>query len=181
MSRVGKKPIAIPEGVTVVVGQGEVKIRGAKGELSYNIPQDLAAEVRGQEVIVSRKNDSKTAKSLHGLLARVIKNATFGVTVGWSKTLELVGTGYRARVDGGNLVLSIGFSHPVVISPPEGITLAVSENKVTVSGADKAIIGQVAANIRKVRPPEPYQGKGIRYEGEYVRKKAGKSAKTAVA
>ena len=177
MSRIGKKPIQVPESVKVNVKGNLVKISGAKGEMSYKIPQGLDVELENGTVQVIKKSKSPLAQKLYGLFARLLSNGITGVEEGWKKTLALIGTGYRARVDGNSLVLALGFSHPVKFDPPEGISFSVEENKITVSGIDKHMVGQVAANIRDARPPEPYQGKGVRYENEYVRRKAGKSAK----
>lgn len=181
MSRVGKKPLKIVEGVSIRVDGQTAKVCGPKGELEYTIPAGITAKVEGDELLISRDSEIKFVKSLHGTVQRVLDNAIKGTSRGWSKILELVGTGYRARLEGGSLVLAIGFSHPVKFNPPEGITFDVEENNITVSGADRHLVGQVAANVRAVRPPEPYKGKGIKYVGEYVRRKAGKAAKTATA
>lgn len=179
MSRIGRKPIPIPEGVSLKKEGESVVVAGPKGQLTVRIPSQLTVEVDQQAAAtVQRKAETTSARALHGLFASKLANAIFGVTNGWSKTLVLVGTGYRARVDGESLILSLGFSHPIKVDPPEGISFSVSENKVTVAGLDREIVGQVAASIRAARPPEPYKGKGVRYEDEYVRRKAGKSAKT---
>lgn len=177
MSRIAKKPIKIKEGVRVFADGPRVVVSGPKGELSYVLPPFLSVRVTGDEVFLERKEETKSAKSGHGLFYRLVLGAVTGVSEGWEKTLELVGTGYRARLDGKNIVLSIGFSHPVVVSSPEGISFSVEENRIKVSGADKQLVGQIASNIRRVRPPEPYKGKGIRLLGEEVRRKAGKAAK----
>lgn len=181
MSRVGKKPLKVKEGVTVTVDGQTVKVAGPKGELTYELPAGIGAKLEEGELLISRDSEEKFVKSLHGTMQRVLDNAQKGVTDGWSKTLELVGTGYRARLEGPSLILAIGFSHPVKFDPPEGIAFSVEENNITISGIDRQLVGQTAANIRAVRPPEPYKGKGIKYVGEYVRRKAGKAAKTATA
>lgn len=181
MSRVGKKPIQIPEGVNVRLDARVLMVSGPKGELSHKIPRLLEVSLEDSHIIIKRKNDSKTAKSLHGLYARLIRNSVKGVLEGWTKALELVGTGYRARLEGDSLVLSVGFSHPLRIKPPSGISFSVEEGKITVSGVSKYLVGQAAANIRRVRPPEHYKGKGIRYEGEEIRLKPGKAAKAGPA
>lgn len=181
MSRVGKKPLNIPENVVVSVEGLNVKISGPKGELDCSLPAGIEVKVKDGQLLVSRLQDTKFIKSLHGTTQRVLGNALKGVLQSWEKTLELVGTGYRARLEGGALVLAIGFSHPVKFDPPEGISFSVEENKVTVSGRDRHLVGQVAANIRAVRPPEPYKGKGVRYLDEYVRRKSGKAAKAVAA
>lgn len=178
MSRIGKKPINIPDEVTVSVVDSELVVSGPKGELRQTIPPRLMVTVKDKKVFVERRGDSKSVKALHGLTARLIQNAIVGVTDGWNKELELVGTGYRASVQGDKLVLTIGFSHPVEVEIPEGVSISVEKNtKIIVSGIDKYLVGQVAANIRKLRPPEPYQGKGIKYAEEEIRRKPGKSAK----
>lgn len=181
MSRIGKKPIKTVSEVKVEVEGQEITVSGPKGQLSYELPKALLARIEGDGIYIERKEETKSAKSLHGLFHRLISNGIKGVSQGRIKSLELVGTGYRAKMDGRNIVLSIGFSHPVIIEPPEGITLSVEENRINVSGIDKSLVGQTAANIRKIRPPEPYKGKGIRYVGEYVRRKPGKAAKVGVA
>lgn len=181
MSKIGKKPLTVAPGVSVNIEGRAVKIIGPKGELEYTLPSNIELKTEGGQLVVSRKQDIKQVRSLHGTIARILENALKGVTEGWGKTLELVGTGYRARLEGASLVLAIGFSHPVKFDPPTGISFAIEENKITISGIDRHLVGQVAANIRAVRPPEPYKGKGIRYTDEYVRRKAGKAAKTATA
>lgn len=177
MSRIGKKPIQVPDTVKVNIEGNLIKVSGVKGEMTYQIPQELGVEVENGTVQVVKKGKSALAQKLYGLFARLLSNGIAGVERGWGKTLALIGTGYRARIEGKSLVLALGFSHPVKFDPPEGISFSVEENKVIVSGIDRHIVGQVAANIRAARPPEPYQGKGVRYENEYVRRKAGKSAK----
>lgn len=177
MSRIGKKTIKLTDGVTVTSTTGKVVISGSKGELSLALPKGIDVLVENGEIKVSRQTDDKQAKSLHGSIQRTLVNSIEGVTSGWTKKLELVGTGYRARLEGNSLVLTIGFSHPVKIDPPSGITLSVEENKILVSGIDRHLVGQIAANIKDVRPPDSYKGKGIRYEGEKVRRKPGKAAK----
>lgn len=177
MSRIGAKAINIPEDTEVSVEGRLVKTSGPKGELEFRLPAEIEVKSEDGKILVGRKRNSKQARSLHGTVNRIIRNNLKGVSEGWSKTLELVGTGYRARLEGSALVLSIGYSHPVKVEAPEGISFSVEENKVTVSGTDKVLVGQVAANIRKVRPPEPYKGKGIKYIDEIVRRKAGKATK----
>lgn len=180
MSRVGRKPIPVPENVSLKIERNTVAVAGPKGELAYKIPDGLEVTQEDRVLTVARRENSLLRPGIYGLFARILGSAIAGVTNGWGKTLVLIGTGYRARLEGGSLVLTLGFSHPVRFDPPEGVSFAVSENKVVVSGIDRGVVGQIAANIRATRPPEPYQGKGVRYEGEYVRKKAGKSAKTGV-
>lgn len=182
MSRIGIKPVQIPENVNVAVEGKTVKVSGPKGELEFILPEPITARAQAAKVLVERRRNSKIAKALHGTANRQIKNMVTGVNEGWSKNLELVGTGYRARLEGQSLVLNVGFSHPIKVSTPEGISFSVEENtKVKIEGIDKTLVGQAAANIRAIRPPEPYKGKGIRYEDEVVRRKAGKAAKAGPA
>lgn len=175
MSKIGKRPILIPEGVTVTIDGQTVKFAGSKGELTVVLPPQLKAKIADGSIKVERSLDTKPVKSLHGTFARLMLDSVRGVSEGWTKTLELVGTGFRARLEGNNLVLAVGFSHNVQVAQPQDITFELDENKIKVSGADRHIVGQTAANIRKVRPPEPYKGKGIKYEDEIIRKKAGKA------
>ena len=178
MSRIGKLPIPLPQGVTVNIDGQNISVKGPKGELSLTVAEPIKITLEDNSVIVSRPNDEAVSKSLHGLTRTLIANNVHGVSTGFSKSLEIIGTGYRAASKGANIELALGFSHPVVVEPPKGITLAVEgNNKIIVSGVDKQAVGEVAANIRKLRKPEPYKGKGIRYEGEFVRRKAGKSGK----
>lgn len=178
MSRMGKRPVAIPAGVTVTVDGDVVRVKGQKTELSHPVLTGTYVSVEGAEVKVSA--DRLTRNPAFGTMRAQIANMVAGVTAGFSKTLEIVGTGYRAQMDGTKLVLQLGFSHPVEFVPPAGITVKVeSPTRVTISGADKYLVGQVAANIRGYRPPEPYKGKGVKYEGEYIRRKAGKAAGSA--
>jgi len=179
MSRIGKKPIAVPAGVTIDISpENFVTVKGPKGELSQKIHQDMAIEVTDGQLTVTRPSDMKMHRSLHGLSRTLIANMVEGVVNGYSKSLELVGVGYRAQKQGNKLVLTVGYSHPVEFEEADGIKLeAPATNKVIVSGIDKQKVGAVAANIRSVREPEPYKGKGIRYEGEYVRRKEGKTGK----
>ncbi len=177
MSRIGKTPIQVPKDVTITVAGKNVVVKGPKGELSEHLPESITVTSREGVVEVTRKGDDKKVKSLHGFVRAKIAGDIIGVTTGWTKTLELSGVGYRASVAGVNLVLTIGFSHPVTIVPPPGIAFSVNEGKIVVSGADKHSVGQVAASIRAIKKPEPYKGKGIRYAGEHIRKKAGKAAK----
>lgn len=178
MSRVGKKPVPIPSGVQVTIADGVVKVKGPKVELQHVILAGTAVAIDGNEVKVSAEKISRNPA--FGTMRAQIANMVTGVTTGFSKTLEIVGTGYRANMEGKKLVLQLGFSHPVEFMTPEGITIKVeSPTRVTISGADKAQVGQVAADIRGYRPPEPYKGKGVKYEGEYIRRKAGKAAGSA--
>jgi len=179
MSRVGLKPIEVPNGVTVTINDNNVvAVKGPKGELVRTFHPDMKIILEGNVVRVERPSDSKEHRSLHGTTASLISNMVEGVTKGYEKNLELVGVGYRASKQGKNLILNVGYSHPVEIVPEEGIEIEVNgNNKVVVKGISKERVGAVAANIRAVRPPEPYKGKGIRYEGENVRRKEGKTGK----
>lgn len=182
MSRIGQQPVSIPEGVTVKIDDGQVIVIGPKGELSQSVRPELKVTLQDNQILVTRKKDDRLSRSLHGLTRALIANLIIGVTEGFSKTLKLVGTGYRVQDKEGKLALSLGFSHPVIIKPVEGIELEVEGNDtIVVSGIDKALVGQTAAEIRAVRPPEPYKGKGIRYEGEKVKKKPGKAGRAGVA
>ena len=177
MSRVGGAGIVIPSGVEVKVEDSSVFVNGPKGALDLNLNPQVSVEIADGKVLVKRSGNDRVSRSLHGLTRALINNMIVGVSTGWTKNLEMVGVGYRAQGGGDTLTLSVGFSHPVVVKSPQGITFAVSENtKIAVSGIDRNLVGQVAANVRAVKPPEPYKGKGIRYAGEYVRKKAGKAA-----
>lgn len=178
MSRIGNALIIIPSGVNITTEGQNITVAGPLGQLSFGINPKVKVAVEEGNVKVSRKKEDKFSKSLHGLTRSLIANMVVGVEKGWSKKLELIGVGFRAQVQGDKLTLAVGFSHPVEITAPGGIKFEVLDNtKITVSGIDKILVGQIAANIRKVRPPEPYQGKGIRYSGEYVRRKAGKAGK----
>lgn len=179
MSRIGNKEIIIPQNVQVELGS-KVVVKGPKGELSLMIPSKIVVEKKEAVLRVSRKDEDKESKSLHGLIRSLIANMVVGVTDGYKKTLELSGIGFRANLTGNKLVLNVGFSHLVEIEPSEGVTFAVSGNKIAVSGIDKEVVGRVAAQIRKVRPPDAYKGKGIKYEGEVLRLKPGKAAKAGV-
>lgn len=178
MSRVGKNPIEIPSGVKITLKDGMLTVKGPKGELAQPIHNDITVSVEENQVVVTRPSDNKSHRALHGTTRANIQNMVTGVTDGFKKSLELVGVGYKADLLGKNLVLNIGYSHQVAFFPPEGIIFEVSSaTAMSVSGIDKQLVGQVAAKIRAVRPPEPYKGKGIRYTGEYIRRKAGKTAK----
>ena len=179
MSRIGNLPVAIPSGVEVTVEGQTVTVKGAKGELTRTFHDLMTIAVEGETVVVTRPDDSREAKSLHGLTRTLIANMVEGVSKGFTKKLELVGVGYRAALKGTDLEIQLGYSHPVVVKAPEGIAFEVpSQTEIIVSGISKEKVGQVAADIRKWRKPEPYKGKGIRYEGEYVRRKLGKAAKS---
>jgi large subunit ribosomal protein L6 len=177
MSRIGKKPILIPESVEVTIEEdGLVKVKGPKGELSLKLVPEIQIEKKKDQLIVFPQKETKKSKAFWGLYRTLIANNIVGVTKGYQKQLEIEGLGYKAELKGKNLVLHVGFSHPVEIAPPEGIEFQVEGKTITVSGIDKQLVGQVAADIRAVRPPEPYKGKGIRYVGEVIRKKVGKKA-----
>ena len=176
MSRVGRMPIEIPAGVTVDLQGQHITVKGPKGELSRDIHEDIKVAVEGNEILVTRPSDNKNHRALHGLTRALVANMVTGVHNGFSKKLEINGVGYRAAKQGNKLVLTLGFSHPVEMEAPAGITIDVpNQTEIVVSGADKEVVGAVAADIRKWRKPEPYKGKGIRYEGEVVRRKAGKA------
>ena len=177
MSRIGRKPIPVPAGVDVTIEPGAVSVKGPKGTLSEAIHRDITVTQEGAEILVTRPTDRGPHRALHGLSRSLIANMVEGVTAGFAKTLEIQGVGYRATLKGKNLELALGYSHPVVIEAPEGIEFEVPQpTRVVVKGFDKQLVGEIAANIRKKRPPEPYKGKGIRYEGEYVARKVGKRA-----
>ncbi|BFJ84186.1 50S ribosomal protein L6 [Ruthenibacterium sp. CLA-JM-H11] len=180
MSRIGRKPIVIPAGVEVTVNGQNVTVKGPKGTLNSNIHPMITAKVENGEVVVTRPNDEKEARSLHGLTRTNIQNMVEGVTHGFKKELEIQGVGYRAAKQGKDLVMNLGFSHQVVMPEPEGITIEVPDPlKIVINGIDKQRVGQFAAEVREKRPPEPYKGKGIRYVGEYVAHKEGKAGKGA--
>lgn len=182
MSRIGNAPITIPTGVTVEIKEQTVKISGPKGNLGLKVNPAVSIELESEKMMVKRKNELKKSKSLHGLTRNLLSNMVVGVNQGWEKNLELSGVGFRAESSGNKLILNVGFSHPVNIEAPEGINFNVSDNtKIRVWGIDKQLVGQIAANIKKVRIPDVYKGKGIRFAGEYIRKKVGKSAKVGAA
>lgn len=179
MSRIGKLPINIPGGVTITVGDDNtVNVKGPKGELSEKISPEMQLSMENGVMSVKRPSDQKQHRALHGLSRTLINNMVVGVTEGYQKNLDIVGVGYRAQMQGAKLVLNVGYSHPVEFEPPEGITYeAPAPNRISVKGINKQQVGQLAADIRKVRPPEPYKGKGIKYENETVRRKEGKTGK----
>jgi len=178
MSRIGRLPIDIPAGVTVSIDGQQVAVKGPKGELALVIAEPIKASIEENQVLVTRPDDERTSRSLHGLTRTLIANQIIGVTTGYTKSLEVVGTGYRVAAKGSGVEFALGYSHPISVEPPAGITFTVEgNNKLTVNGIDKQAVGEVAANIRKLRKPEPYKGKGVRYAGEVVRRKAGKSGK----
>jgi large subunit ribosomal protein L6 len=177
MSRIGRKPIELPSSVSVGLSPGRVQVNGPLGELSQHVPTRMTIEQRDGEIVVTRPTERGEDRALHGLTRSLIANMVEGVTKGFEKRLEIQGVGYRAAMRGSALELNVGFSHPVVVQPPPGITFEVpGPTQIVVKGVDKQQVGQIAAEVRRVRPPEPYKGKGIRYEGEYVRRKVGKRA-----
>ncbi len=178
MSRIGKIPVTVPAGVDITIDGADVTVKGPKGTLSHSVASPITVEKGDEGIEVKRPNDERVAKSLHGLTRTLIANMVVGVTEGYEKKLEIVGTGYRVALKGKSLEFALGFSHPVVVDPPEGITFATEgPTKFSVVGIDKQLVGETAANIRKIRKPEPYKGKGVRYAGEQVRRKAGKTGK----
>ncbi|HZB24041.1 MAG TPA: 50S ribosomal protein L6 [Gaiellaceae bacterium] len=177
MSRIGRRPIELPTSVAVALSPGRVQVNGPLGELSQQIPTRMQIEQKEGEIVVTRPTDRGEDRALHGLTRTLIANMVEGVTKGFEKRLEIQGVGYRAALRGASLELNVGYSHPVVIEPRNGVTFEVPQpTQITVKGTDKQAVGQIASEIRRVRPPEPYKGKGIRYEGEYVRRKVGKRA-----
>jgi large subunit ribosomal protein L6 len=177
MSRIGKQPIPVPSGVEITIGPELVKVKGPKGELSERVARSMEVKQENGEILVTRPTDRGEHRALHGLTRSLIANMVEGVTNGFEKRLEIQGVGYRAQLQGSKLVLALGYSHPVEMDAPEGIDFEVPQpTRVIVRGISKQAVGEVAANIRKARPPEPYKGKGIRYEGEYVARKVGKRA-----
>ncbi len=178
MSRIGKAPIAIPSGVDVTISGQHVTVKGPKGTLSRTIPGEIVVRKEESTLLVERPNDERQNRSLHGLSRTLVNNMVVGVTEGFTKELEIVGVGYRAEAQGANLRLALGFSHPVNVPAPDGITFEIPvQTRVIVKGIDKELVGQVAANIRSIRKPEPYKGKGVRYAGERILRKAGKTGK----
>lgn len=177
MSRIGKIPVEIPAGVEVNINGQDVSVKGPKGTLTMSVASPITAKIDGSTVVVSRPDDERESRSLHGLTRTLIANMVEGVTNGYSKVLEIQGTGYRVNQKGAGLEFQLGFSHPVNVEPPEGITFKVEGNRVTVEGTSKELVGEVASNLRKIRPPEPYKGKGVHYLGENIRRKVGKAGK----
>jgi large subunit ribosomal protein L6 len=179
MSRIGRMPIPIPRGVTVDIHKSSVRVKGPKGEISRDFDPDMQINLEDNQIVIQRPTDHRRHRALHGLTRALLNNMVIGVSQGFTRQLQIEGVGYRAELHGKNLVLNVGYSHPVVIEPPADISFEVERgNRVLrVSGIDKELVGEIAARIRRVRPPEPYKGKGIRYSGEYVRRKAGKAGK----
>jgi len=178
MSRIGRMPIPLPKGVEVKIEGNDVKVKGPKGELARSLHPEMQITMDDENVVVERPSDDKSHRALHGLTRSLVNNMVMGVSEGFKKTLEMIGVGYRAQMEGANVVLQVGYSHPVNIVPMPGVTLALEgNNKIIVTGINKEDVGQQAANIRKVRKPNPYTGKGIKYEGEKIRRKAGKAGR----
>jgi large subunit ribosomal protein L6 len=178
MSRIGRLPIPVPAGVEVKIDGNTVEVKGPKGTLSHVVAAPITVALEDGNVVVTRPDDERTSRSLHGLSRTLIANNIEGVTNGFTKALEIVGTGYRVTAKGSDVEFALGYSHPILVQPPQGITFTVEGNtKISVSGIDKQVVGEVAANLRKLRKPEPYKGQGVRYAGEVVRRKAGKAGK----
>ena len=174
MSKIGKKPIEIPESVTITVAEQAVKVKGPKGELSFKLPKEVELKLNGRQLLVLPVGKSKKTSALWGTIRAVVANMVTGVEKGFKKKLEIEGIGFKAQIQGDDLILNLGFSHPVIFKPPEGVKVSVEKNTIIVSGISLELVGQVAANIRALKKPEPYKGKGIRYAGEIIRRKAGK-------
>jgi large subunit ribosomal protein L6 len=180
MSRIGKLPVAIPSGVSININKNAVVVKGPKGELSRDFPPEIDIKEENGQVVVTRNSDHRVHRSKHGLTRALLNNMVVGVSSGFDRHLNIEGVGYRAAMEGSKLVLNVGYSHPVVFDPPEGIKFEVPDRngrQIIVSGSDKELVGEIAARIRRTRPPEPYKGKGIRYAGEQIRRKAGKAGK----
>jgi large subunit ribosomal protein L6 len=176
MSRIGRRPVAIPSGVTVAVQQGQVSVKGPKGTLAQALPPGIRLEIADGRARFTRPDEQTRTRALHGLARAALANMITGVTQGFARELEIQGVGYRAEVKGKKLALALGFSHPVEVAIPEGLSVSVAESRIKIEGADRARVGQFASDLRELRPPEPYKGKGIRYAGERVRRKVGKAA-----
>jgi len=178
MSRIGKKPVALPKGVKITVNGAEAVVEGAKGKLTCPIPHGISVDSKADSITFARSSDEPQSRAYHGLARALLQNAVTGVTEGWKKELDIKGVGYKATMEGQALRLDLGYSHPIFFDPPNGIQLAVDKNThITVAGIDRQLVGQVAANIRQFRKPEPYKGKGVQYTGEVIRRKAGKTGK----
>jgi len=178
VSRVGRAPVAIPDGVSVAHAEGEVNVKGPKGALSVRIPKGITVEIESEQVRFCRSNEKKRTRALHGLARALVANMVTGVTEGFAKELEVHGVGYKADVSGKTLKLAVGFSHPIDVTIPEELSVSLQEGKIRIEGIDRQLVGQFAADVRSLRPPEPYKGKGIRYVGEQVRRKVGKAGTT---
>ncbi|PZM77988.1 MAG: 50S ribosomal protein L6 [Candidatus Melainabacteria bacterium] len=177
MSRIGKAPITVPKGVTVDLKGNDVKVKGPKGELTRTLRPEIEIKMEEDKLVLTKKNDDRLSRSLHGLSRTLVANMVKGVSDGFEKTLEMTGVGYRAQMEGTKLVMALGYSHPIEIEPPKGLAIAVGKgNVITVTGIDKQAVGDLASAIRETRPPEVYKGKGVRYKGEVIRRKAGKAA-----
>jgi large subunit ribosomal protein L6 len=180
MSRIGKLPVPVPQGVTVDIKKNSVTVKGPKGELSRDFPPEISLKQEDGQVVATRNSDHRLHRAKHGLTRALLNNMVVGVSDGFTRNLQIEGVGYRAIIEGSNLILNVGYSHPVLIEPPAGINFEVTDRngrRLVVTGIDKEVVGEIAARIRRVRPPEPYKGKGLRYEGEMVRRKAGKAGK----
>ena len=178
MSRIGNSPVAVPSNVTVTINGQNVEVKGPKGTLAIDVPEPITIAQEGDEIVVSRPDDHRKSRSLHGLSRSLINNMVVGVTDGYTKKLEIHGTGYRVTAKGSDLEFALGYSHPILVKAPEGITFVVENpTRFSVSGIDKQLVGEVSANIRKLRKPDPYKAKGVRYEGEHIRRKVGKAGK----
>ena len=176
MSRIGKMPVKVPQGVDVTLNDGSVRVKGPKGTLEHAIPEGIVCQVDGDVLTVTRRDDSKPQRALHGLVRALVANAVHGASEGFTRVLEIEGIGYKAEASGQKLTLNLGYSHPIEYEVPKEVQVAVEkQNRITLAGADKQQVGQIAAEIRAMRPPEPYKGKGIRYENEYIRRKVGKT------
>lgn len=174
MSRIGRMPITVPTGVNIDITDDSVIVKGPKGTLAQTVPEGISVRREDGQLLVERASDHRTHRSLHGLTRSLINNMVVGVSQGFEKRLEIVGTGYRAQATGDSFTIAVGFSHPVVVKAPEGVAFNMDGPRMVISGINKQVVGELAAQIRRIRPPEPYKGKGIRYQGEYVRRKAGK-------
>ncbi len=180
MSRIGRKPVLLPKGIKIEKKGGAIKVVGPKGELSAVVPQSVSIEVKDDQIHVARSSDVKQQRALHGTWRALLNNMVKGVSEGFQRKLEIVGVGYKAEVKGKKIQLALGYSHPILFLPPNGIKIEIPQpTSIVISGVDKQLVGQVAAKLRSFRPPEPYKGKGVKYEGEYIRRKAGKAAATA--
>jgi large subunit ribosomal protein L6 len=178
MSRIGRKPLPMPKGVTLAQKAGAVSVKGPKGELSKAVPGGITIKIEGDKILVVRADDSRENRSLHGLMRAHLANMVKGVTDGWTRELEINGVGYRAEVTGDTLTMALGYSHPVVFKLPKGISAKVDKNRIALTGADRDMLGQTAAKVRELRPPEPYKGKGVKYVEETIKKKVGKAGAT---